>query len=249
MKKLLFICAGVVLALAITLQASAHNTRSASIREVADLHPLGHVEHEDLAAAPVFDSTLAMGPRKIGPGDAPACRRFADGTVDIHTKVMPYTCRVDLTEETAAVGDVQMKQSPPVTPSGCVGYLQGGEAGPGYVARRVYDGFPLMLTVDAAAQWCWNSAHVITSISNTITSSRSGIPAICQPVGTPLAWRNGGGIGSTWYETGIRADFYCPDPDHGPPSGVHYHSMFLYWAHNGWGTSTVTNFWVTTYAG
>jgi hypothetical protein len=246
MRRLLLICAGLVLALALTLQAAANNTRNASIRD----RPveLAHVGHHHLAAA-AFDSKLAIAPRKLGPGGAPACRQLADGRVDIHAKLLPYVCRVDLSESTAAGGDrVRTKDGVPMMPSGCVSYFQGGEAGPGYVAFRVWDGWPLMLTVDAAAQWCWNGSHVITSISDTIVSSRSGIPSICQPVGTPLHWRNGGGVGSTWYETGIRADFYCGDPDHGG-GGRHYHSMFLYWAHNGWGTSTVTNAWVYTYAG
>jgi hypothetical protein len=243
MKKLLFICASLVLALAVTLQASANNAQSASTRDLPVgllAHRHAHVEHEHLAAAAVFDSTFALSPRKIGPGDAPACRRLADGRVDIHAKTVPYTCRVDLT-----ASGVQTKQGPPMTPYGCVSYFQGGEAGPGYVAIRVYDGFPLMLTVDAAAQWCWNGSHVITSISNTITSSRSGIPSVCGPIGTPLAWRSSGGVGNTWYETGVRADFWCPDPDH----GRHYHSIFFYWAHNGWGNSAVTDAWVTTYSG
>jgi hypothetical protein len=246
MPRLLLVCTGLVLALAVTLQAAANNPRSTSIQD----RPVGlsHAEHARLAAAAAFDSTLAMGPRSIHPRGAPACPQF-DGRVDIHAKLLPYVCRVNLKDEAAVGGGrVQTKDGVPMIPSACVNYFQGGEAGPGYVIIRVWDGFPLMLTVDAAAQWCWNGSHVITSISNTITSSRSGIPSICGPVGTPLAWRSSGGVGSTWYETGIRADFYCGDPDHGS-GGRHYHSIFLYWAHNGWGNSSVTDAWVYTYAG
>ena len=58
--------------LALTLQASPDNTRSASIRDL----PVGlaQVEHEHLAAAAVFDSTSRRGPSKIGAtrGGSPA---------------------------------------------------------------------------------------------------------------------------------------------------------------------------------
>jgi hypothetical protein len=173
----------------------------------------------------------------IGP-PSPKSRQAAQSHGKCYVEVMTRT-----TKRSVRPGP-QAKSFGAQADPGCVWYYQGAEAGPGYVVVKVHDGGEFnVLVVDAAAQWCWNGSNSITNIWDTSVRSWNSGSGICQNLGN-FHWRHDGGIGYSWYQTHIVADWHCDYPGH----GTHYHSLEWHWAHNASGHSAITDVAIYTWS-